>query len=254
MTKRSDETAKSQANGVFRTTHWTEIFVARSKDEPRRREALHELLVRYWKPIYYYLRCKGHAHEAAKDLTQGFFHEVVLGKGLIQKADRAKGRFRTFLLTALSRYRTSIRRAETAKQRMPEGGLISMEEIDGEAIPEPVLHTTPSKAFEYAWATALLDQVLDEVAGKCRQKGLATHWRVFRARVVEPTLDNADTPSLTQLCQKYGIPNEAKASHMILTIRRRFRAALREHVRQLVESDAEVEDEIRHLMKVFSRS
>ncbi|NQT83631.1 sigma-70 family RNA polymerase sigma factor [bacterium] len=253
MAERSDRTGTSQPNGVFRTTHWTEIFVARSQNEPGRHEALREFLLRYWKPVYCYLRCRGNSHEAAKDLTQGFFHEVVLGRGLIQKADRAKARFRTFLLRSLDHYAVSVRRAKQAKRRMPEGGLVSLEEIDPATIPEPVYTADPAEVFDYVWASAVLDQVIAEVVGKCRETNSTTHWEVFRARVLQPILENTAPPSLTDLCDTYGISRTDEASNMILTMKRRFRAVLRGHVRQFVTSDADVDDEIRYLMKVLSR-
>ena len=253
MPRSPDKTTTRGYDSAFHTTHWTEIFDARSADEPRRREALEHLLRRYWKPVYCYLRCKGYDRETAKDLTQGFFCEVVLGRGLIEKADRAKGRFRTFLLTALGRYTADVRRIEKAKRRTPEGGLVRLEGIDGLKVPGHLHGATPNEAFEYAWASSLLDHVLAEVAGKCRQRGSATHWEVFRERVLQPIMENAESPPLGRLCEKYGIPKKAKAATMLFTVKRNFRTVLRRHVRQFVASDAEVDDEISHLMRIFSR-
>jgi len=254
MSKRDDETKAGRWDGAFHTTHWTEIFDARSGDEPRRQAALQELLGRYWEPVYCYLRCKGYDSEAAKDLTQGFFHKVVLGRGLFARADRAKARFRTFLLSCLDRYVAKVHRAETAKQRMPEGGLVSLEHIDWLNVPEPVHYTTPSEVFDYAWASALLDEVLVQVGRKCRQTGNPTDWEVFRARFLLPIMQNAESPPLADLCEKYSISNKAKASKMILRVKRLFRAALRRQVRQFVDSDGEVGEEIPYLMRVFFRS
>jgi DNA-directed RNA polymerase specialized sigma24 family protein len=252
MDRRPDRTTTRGYDAAFHTTHWTEILDARSPDEPRRREALEHLLRSYWKPVYCYLRCKGHDRETAKDLTQGFFHEVVLGRGLIQQADKAKGRFRTLLLTALVRYTADVRRIERAKRRTPEGGFVHLETIDQLSVPEPLHSATPVEAFEYAWASALLDQVVNEVAGKYHKKGGATHWAVFRERVLQPIMENAESPPLGRLCEKYGIAKKTKAASMIFTVKRNFRSVLRRHVRQLVNSDADVDDEISHLKKVFS--
>jgi len=253
MSKGRDETTTRGWRRSFHTTHWTEILDAKSEDEPRRHEALRELLGRYWKPVYCYLRCKGCDREDAKDLTQGFFHEVVLGRDLIQRADRDKGRFRTFLLTALDRYATDVHRAEKAKQRMPEGGLVPLEGVDGLNVPESFHYTTPVEVFDYAWASALLDQVLAEVAEECHERSKTAYWEVFQARVLRPIMEHAESPSLGHLCEKYSIPSNAKASKMSIAVKRRFRAILRRHVRQLVESDAQVNDEIRYLMRVFFR-
>jgi len=252
MSKGADQTTSEGWDGAFHTTHWTHIFKVQSGDERLRRAALEDLLARYWKPVYCSLRSRGHPHEEAKDLTQGFFQEIVLGKGLVEKADRARGRFRTFLLTALDHYSANVHRSQKAKRRRPEGGLVQLEQLTELNIPEPIHHATPAEVFDYAWASALLDQVLAEVAGECRETGNATHWELFRARVLQPIMDNAEAPSLAHLCQKYGISKKGKASKMIMAVKRRFQAVLRRHVRQFVDSDAEVDDEIHYLLMIFS--
>ncbi len=256
MSRHSDKTTVGAWEGAFHTTHWTQIFEATSADESRRaagETALENVLGRYWKPVYYYLRCKGYDRERAKDLTQGFFHEVVVGRSLIQKADRAKGRFRTFLLKALDRYVANVQRDEKRKKRLPEGGLLSLEDVDWLNVPEPVHYASPAEAFDYAWASALLDQVLAEVAGKCRETGTGIHWELFRVKVLAPIVDKAKPPSLSHLCERHGIPKRSKASHMILTVKRRFQSVLRRHMRQFVETDDEVDEEIDYLLKIFSK-
>ncbi len=84
----------------------------------------------YWKPVYSYIRCKGYPTEEAEDLTQGFFHEIVLGRGLVQQADGKRGRFRTFLLRCLNRYLADVFRTERTKRHMPPGGLRSLETVN----------------------------------------------------------------------------------------------------------------------------
>ena len=75
--------------------------------------------------MYCYLRRKNYDNERAKDLTQGFFHEVVLNRALIERADQAKGRFRSFLLHALNEYLIDEQRKETAQKRIPKDKLVS---------------------------------------------------------------------------------------------------------------------------------
>lgn len=76
--------------------------------------------------------------------------------------------------------------------------------------------------------------------------------RRTRAKVLEPIRDNVDPPSLEHLCEKYGIADKAMASNMIFTVKRQFQALLRRHVRELVDSDAEVDEESRERMAIFS--
>ena len=237
----------------FPTTDWTGMFTVRTGDDESRLSALKALLERYWTPVYSFLRCKGYTDEDAEDITQDFLCEVVLKRSLAEKARKSKGRFRTFLLTALTRYETSLRRAKGAKRRTAETRTIPLEFVNGQDVPGLAHHLTPSKAYDYAWACAVLDQVLGEVAAKCRETGNAVHWELFRARVLRPIMEGTEPPSLESLCSKHGLLSKAGASNMIITVKRCFKAKLKQHVRQLVDSDAEVDDEVRHLISLFSR-
>jgi len=237
---------------AFETTRWSRIRRARTHDQEHRRASVNNLLKRYWKPVYCYLRHKGYTNENAKDLTQGFFHEIVLGRELIQQADQTKGRFRTFLLTALDRYVTSIYRKETAKKRLPGRGLAHLEAAQFPDLPVARSKSTPEQVFHYAWATNLLDQVLAKVKNEYCNTGRLAYWEVFQAKLLVPIFDNTQAPSLAELCKKYSIESEKKASNMIITVKRRFATVLRHHLEQFVKSEAEVEDEFRQLVEILS--
>jgi hypothetical protein len=238
----------------FRTTHWSEISEARSGDPAKRYAALSKVILRYWRPVYCYLRCKGYDIEAAKDLTQSFFQEVVLGRSLIQQAEREKGRFRTLLLRSLDRYTASVQRAELAKHRMPEGGLVYLENIEEIEAADGGERGNPSEAFDYAWASTLLDQVLGEVERECRETGKSIHWELFQARVVAPILNDESALSRAELCETYNLPSRTKVSNMIVTVKRLFDVVLRDHVRCFTAPEDEVDEEIRYLIKILSRS
>jgi len=251
---RDDQTQMGGQDDGFHTTHWTEIIGARAQDESRRIAALNQLVSRYWRPVYCYLRQKGHDRESAKDLTQGFFHEVVLSRGLVRQADRARGRFRNLLLTALNNYVKSVRRAQTAKKRAPAEGLASLDAMDLPDCPELRDMFTPEDAYHYAWACSLLDGVLSELEKSCRRNAQAVHWEVFCAHLLKPIMEDAEAPPLAELCARHGIADKAKASNMIVTVKRQFERLLRRQVRQLVDADEEVEQEIVALMQILSRS
>ncbi len=251
---RDDRTEMGGHDGAFHTTQWEDIQRARTLDDSRRKDAVGDLLTRYWKPVYCYLRRKGLDNEAAKDMTQGFFHEVVLGRELIQRAESQRGRFRTLLLTALDRYVTSAHRADVARKRRPAAGIVSLDGADGARLPEPAHVARPDEAFHHAWAAELLDDVLSELERECVGTGKRKHWEVFRARVLAPIVDNAATVPLAALCEQQGIDSEMTASNMIVTVKRRFQAMLRSRVRSFVNSDEEVEQEILDLIATLSAS
>ena len=76
--KRDDMTDIGGVGETFLTTHWSIIENVGSSDDDKNRALIGLLLSKYWKPVYCYLRRKGHDNEQAKDLTQGFFHEVAI--------------------------------------------------------------------------------------------------------------------------------------------------------------------------------
>ena len=234
--------------GTFLTTHWSLIGDIQAGDT--RDNALIGLLIeRYWKPVYCYLRRKGRNNEEAKDLTQGFFHTVVLNRNLVQRADQSKGHFRTFLLHALNQYVINESAKQTAGKRIPKDKLVPLDLLDPPAVPAAVLEAGPEDCYNYAWMSALMDQVLETVRIGCRDEGLETHWHVFNDKVVQPILNGVDPLPLADLCARYGIADPRQASNMIVTVKRRFRSALREHVRTTVIAEEQVDDELAEILR-----
>src|SRR5688572_8448641 len=100
----------------FSTTHWSLVRLAGEADSPRASEALEKLCRAYRLPLYSYIRRLGHGPEDAEDLTQAFFAKL-LQRNFWARADREKGRFRSFLLTALRHFLADERdRGKTAKR------------------------------------------------------------------------------------------------------------------------------------------
>jgi RNA polymerase sigma-70 factor (ECF subfamily) len=239
---------------AFLTTHWSLIQrVSDETDQDEQRALIELLLKRYWKPVYCYLRRRGLPNEEAKDLTQAFFHDVVLGHNLIEKSEPSRGRFRSFLIMALKRYLSTAREKETAQKRIPKSKRISLEAVDEAQLHHACTQVTPEDAFNYAWISALLERVVEEVRAGCCQDGKSVHWHVFRERVLDPIMERSDAPSMHELCHKYGVPDQAKASNMIVTIKRRFGATLRKHLRDSVASEEEVDDELREMMRFLPK-
>jgi len=253
MAMRSDKyTSIGEATRSFQTTHWTAIETIGSDDSIDSKALVGDLLKSYWKPVYCYLRRKGHNNEEAKDFTQGFFHEVVLGRKLIQRADRTKGRFRTLLLRALDRYLVSMHRKETAQKRIPKDRLISLEDSTFGELPEAAGNLDSDEVFHYAWVCELLDQILEKVEIECCRRGMALHWNLFHDRVLQPIVTCTKPPTLAKLCQKYGVHATTKASGMIFTVKKRIQAATRCLLSESVASEHEIDEEVVELLKFLS--
>ncbi|MBN1360521.1 MAG: sigma-70 family RNA polymerase sigma factor [Sedimentisphaerales bacterium] len=250
--KMDDDTRIGGSQRRFPSTHWTAIQQAGPGDDADSNRVIGDLLQDYWKPVYCYLRHKGRSNEEAKDLTQGFFQEVVLGRDLIRRADPARGRFRTLLLSALSNYLANVHRRRTALKRIPKHKLIELDQADAGELPEVVQAISSDETFHYAWVSELLDRTLEEVEADCRANGMTTHWDLFHDRVLRPTLEDRTPPTLAELCVRHGIAEAVKASNMIFAVKRRLQAALKRNIRQSVAVDAEIGEEIRELRQFLT--
>jgi hypothetical protein len=89
----------------FAPTHWSVIIAAgRSEADPElARAALTQLCQTYWAPLYSFVRNRGHAVHDAQDLTQSFFAYLIEHK-IYARADREKGKFRSFLLALVEEF------------------------------------------------------------------------------------------------------------------------------------------------------
>ena len=246
-----DQTDMGGSAEVFLTTHWSLVEHIQAHGD-KDQVLIGLLLDRYWKPVYCYLRHKAYSNEKAKDLTQGFFHDVVLNYQLVQRADQAKGRFRTFLLHALDQYLINEKQRENAQKRRPKGSLVSLDMLTPPAVPTAVERSNPEDSYNYAWTAAMLDHVLADVETQCIATGMQTHWRVFYERVVEPILADADPPSLSSVCERHGVENQRKASNMITTVKRRLQKALTRYLAHTATSDADVQAEFAEIRRFFA--
>ena len=200
-----------------------------------------ELYLKYSKPVYSYLRRKGFSSDQAKDLVQGFFSEKVLGRQLLQKADRKRGKFRTFLLTAVRNYCVDLHRSEKQMQELDEKFEMSTKVGD------------PESEFDIVWAKELLQSVLEELRAECESQGKITHWNIFHSWLLEPDIIDGKT-NMSTICARYDINDPNKAYNMISNLKGRFRKILRRRLSSYLNSESEIDDEINHFIQIFSRS
>jgi len=110
-------------SAMFQTTRWTLLDRA---SKPEGGEALDELCQRYWGPVYSFLRWLGCREADAQDLTQDFFVGFMKREGFA-KAEKDKGRFRSFLLGAVRNHFLNARKAES---RIKRGGGMEFMEVN----------------------------------------------------------------------------------------------------------------------------
>ncbi len=111
------ETIHGQSD-AFAPTHWSVIIAAgESQADPQiAQTALAQLCQTYWAPLYGFVRSRGYSVHDAQDLTQSFF-AYLIEKKIYNRADRQKGKFRSFLLASLKNFLADSRDREQALKR-----------------------------------------------------------------------------------------------------------------------------------------
>ena len=157
---------------LFQTTHWSVVISAGQGTSPQSAEALERLCRTYWFPLYAYVRRCGHDAEEAKDLTQEFFLRL-LQNHYFAHADHSKGRFRSFLLSALNHFLANDWRRAQAAKRGGGQALISLDDpaVEARYALEPLSDLTPEKIYERRWALTLLDQALGRLGAEFAAAG-----------------------------------------------------------------------------------
>jgi RNA polymerase sigma-70 factor (ECF subfamily) len=209
---------------------------------------LEELCRTYWYPLYAYARRRGHGPEDAQDLTQEFFARL-LAKHWIASADREKGRFRTFLLTAMSRFLANEWHRGGAQKRGGHATHLPLDAGTAESRYESdaPLALTPDRLYDRQWAMTLLDRALTRLRTEQERAGKAKEYAVLSPFL---TAERGAIP-YDQAAAQLGV-NEAAARQAVHRVRKRFREVFREEIIQTVAAPEEVEEEIRHLLAALS--
>jgi DNA-directed RNA polymerase specialized sigma24 family protein len=236
----------------FASTRWTMVLEAGDSAVASSQAlcALSRLCEIYWRPVYAFLRKHGHGSDDAQDLTQGFFADLIETRAYA-RADREKGRFRSFLLGALKHFVADTRDRGHALKR---GGGMVLEKLDEKAIAEAETQIAraakwqANEFYDSEWARSLLRQALGRLAQECALAG--------KSELLGCLMPYLTTP------EESAIPYEeiSRRSHRpvatlrsdVARLRARYRAILREEVRGTVVDPAEVAEELRYLCRALA--
>lgn len=230
----------------FQTTSWSLVLAASIDPGMDARNALEQLCQIYWRPVYAFIRRRGYDPDRAQDLTQGFF-ALLLQKNYLRDADRQRGRFRSFLLTAVKHFLANEWDRNNALKRGGGRTIISIDPLEAEAWygPAAIDHATPEAVFERRWAVSLLDHVMAALRAEFAAAGKSEE---FNGLVVLLHRD-PDAVSYEALADKLGVsPGALRVS--AYRLRQRYRKLLRSEIAETVSTSEETDDEIRFLMSV----
>lgn len=235
------------SNTWFSTTQWTVVLNA--QDEQAGNEALSQLCQTYWFPLFTYVRRKGHQPADAEDLTQGFL-TALIEKRWIDRANRNRGRFRTFLLTCFDRYLCGEFDKTTALKRGGHREIVSVDWNEAETKLNYAMRAerTPEEAYDLAWATEILRRALQRLQESYEESGKSDIYQVLSPMLV----GEAEYGQLAEAASTLGM--EAGAVRVASTrMRQKYRELLFAEVAQTVVGEEEAQAEYRQISEILRR-
>jgi RNA polymerase sigma-70 factor (ECF subfamily) len=234
----------------FATTSWTQVLLAREAPSTESRKALEGLCRSYWYPLYAFVRHQGNDPEASRDLTQAYF-ALLLEKGYLKDFDPSLGRFRVFLKASVKNFLSKERDKALAWKRGGHAQFVSLsaEESENRYRYEPVDRLTPEEIFERRWALTLLERVMGNLRREFEGSGRAGEFEKLKGYL---TGEELKLP-YREVAKELG-STETAVKTSVHRLRQRFGKLLRQEIAETVSSADQVEDEMRHLLRMIASS
>ncbi len=221
----------------FTTTRWSLVLQAR-QETSRVHTALNALCQMYRPPVLAYIQAQGYTSDAAEDLAQRFFLHFI-EDAYHANADPARGRFRSFLITAIKRFLVD---AYKEAHRLKRGGGAPHESLDDGSVALADHAANPESAFERAWAMTVLNTAVGKLRNEADRSGKGKLFAHLAEFLVEPA-DRADY-SRAALALNVRPNTLAVAAHRL---RHRLRELVIEELKDTVADNADLDDELRVL-------
>jgi RNA polymerase sigma-70 factor (ECF subfamily) len=231
-----------QTHAHFQTTEWPLVQASRDVNDPRHVEARNVLIRRYWPPVYAWLRRSGKSREAAAELAQAFFVDVVVARALFERPDPKIGRLRNYLLTALRNFLVDNRRASSSSPSFIP--LDAIEQEEQELALRERYAASPDHVYEELWASGILVEALRRTEQLYRLNGRLDYWAVFEARIVQPARSGNTPRSLGQLAAEHGFTDAGHVAVAVHLVRRRCLDVLEQVIAETAFTPDDRQDEL----------
>jgi RNA polymerase sigma factor (sigma-70 family) len=235
------------AAAQFHTTHWSVVLAAGQAPSSEAHAALEKLCSAYWYPLYAFVRREGYSADHAQDLTQAFF-ERLLERRDFERADKERGRLRSFLLVSLKHFLVNEWQRSRAQKRGGGKILVPLDEVLAEERfgLEPSHLSTAEHLYERRWALTILDQVFAHLQAEYAAADKAALYNRLKSFLN----DGNDCPSQAELAAALNITENA-VKQALFRFRARYRELLRAEIAQTVATQGEVDEEWRYLISVL---
>ena len=224
------------------------MLAAGGDDSAAARAALSALCEAYWYPLYAYIRRRGTDAEDARDLTQSFLASLIERQDF-KNLDKERGRFRAFLLASLQHFLANDAARRRAQKRGGDVTTLSLalEDAEGRYRVEPAESGTPETLYERRWALTVIDRVLARLRDEWRVEGGGEEFDALKACL----LGEGPRGGYAAIAQALD-STEGAIKVAVHRLRKRFQTELKRDIAETVSDPADVDDEIRYLIRALN--
>ena len=231
---RADETG----DRLFGLTRWSLVAGAAAVDETMQERALTALFEQYRRPITLYIRRRLSHHHDCEDVLQETFQQLIARKPFGNLAPE-RGRFRDYLKRCAANVIAGrIRAATAARRTAPEAGSPDL----GEDCVED-----DETQFDAEWARTMVGSVITALKAECAGRGRTDFFDAVKGWIITEPAEGGYAEAAARLNT-----SQEGLRQFVKRMRQRFQELMREQVAATVD-DGEVQDELRHLMRAFTR-
>ncbi len=225
---------------LFPTTRRSVVQALGSEDAGERTRALNTVVAIYWKPLYKHARLAWRrSPEDAEDLTQAFFARVHERESL-SGFDAQKAAFRTYLRMLFDRYAANETKAGLRLKRGGGSPLLDFEEAESE-LTRISATSTPDHLFYREWVRSVFSLAIKRL----REGVSAEQFAIFEAY----DLSGDSSISYHDVAAQFGVSETTVTNHLS-AVRRKFREAVLDTLRDATASDEEFRAEARALLGI----
>jgi RNA polymerase sigma-70 factor (ECF subfamily) len=176
-------TPSQNSHQHFATTHWSMVMQLGAPRVEDARAALVKLCLRYWYPIYAYLRQCGHSPAIANDITRSFLQHL-LQHFQDEGTTRAQGQFRRYLLARLHDFLVGEWSNVGARDTAPEFAE-APPDLESRNARDNAGAESPEQAYQKSFALELIARAFARLRQEAIDTGHAEMYEALECYIAE---------------------------------------------------------------------
>lgn len=208
--------------------------------------AMESLCERYYQPVFRTILRDSANEETARDTTQNFL-VFIIKHSLFRKADRLRGKFRTYLLHALQKFLAVQHRREESRAARAGMEWIPLADETGKEV--ALENEAAGLEFDHEWALTIMESALRRVRMEYSEEGKPGWFDTMKLYL--PGTGGERPPAYEEAAAELHITS-GNLRVEVHRMRKKFREALRREVARTVSAPHEIDEELQYLRQVLT--